>query len=122
MPRIICVFDEYTDLFKGREAKKQSIEQEMVTLLMKASFVGIHLFISTRHTTRHVVKGILDVYLPSRIGFQMITPVESSLLLNQNGAEHLLGSGDLLYRDVRSLQRLQAPFMSPEDRARIFGI
>jgi DNA segregation ATPase FtsK/SpoIIIE-like protein len=78
----------------------------------KARAAGIHLILATQQPSREVIKGVLDSNIPARVGLMMVKREESKMLLGQAGAEHLLGKGDLLFRDVGDPIRLQAPLLS----------
>lgn len=113
IPRIFFVCDEYTDLISGNRQKRQLVERQISRLGQRARAAGIHLVIATRHTRREIIRGLLDSTFPARIGLQMGKGIESKMLLNQAGAERLLGQGDLLFRDGGSLVRLQGARVRP---------
>jgi DNA segregation ATPase FtsK/SpoIIIE-like protein len=113
IPRIFFVCDEYTDLISGNRQKRQLVERQISRLGQRARAAGIHLVIATRHTRREIIRGVLDSTFPARIGLQMGKGIESKMLLNQAGAERLLGQGDLLFRDGGSLVRLQGARVRP---------
>ncbi len=120
MPRIICVCDEYFDLISRGKQEREDVETQIFRLGAKARAVGIHLIIATQHPGRRVIKGALDANLPARVGLKMNKDIESKMLLDQKGAENLLGKGDLLFKDIGDPVRLQAPYLSPEERQHIF--
>jgi hypothetical protein len=122
MPRIICFCDEYFDLIGRGRKERDAVETQVFRLGAKARAAGIHLIIATQHPSRNVIKGALDANLPARIGLKMSKPIESNMLLNQKGAENLLGSGDLLFKDIGDPVRLQCPYLPPEERRQIFGV
>ncbi len=121
LPRIICVCDEYADLVNRDREERKTIEARINRLGQKARSAGIHLLIATQHPSRQIVRGTLDANLPARIGFKMNRDIESKMVLNQRGAEHLLGAGDMLFKSIGEPKRLQAPLMRPEERARWFS-
>jgi len=107
VPRIFFICDEYTGLITTNRQKRQLIEQQLSRLGQRARAAGIHLIIATRHPGREVMRGALNSIIPARVGMQMSKGIESKILLNQPGAERLLGDGDLLFRDGGGLIRLQ---------------
>jgi len=112
LPRIVCLCDEYYALISGDSKKRKEIETLVSLLGAKARAAGIHLILATQQPSREVVKGVLDSNMPARVGLMMVKKEESKMLLGQAGAEHLLGRGDLLFRDVGDPVRLQAPLFS----------
>ena len=121
LPRIVCVCDEYADLINRDREERKTIEARINRLGQKARSAGIHLLIATQHPSRQIVRGTLDANLPARIGFKMNRDIESKMVLNQRGAEHLLGAGDMLFKSIGEVKRLQAPLMRPEERLRFFA-
>lgn len=121
LARVVCVCDEYADLIgRGRKAR-EAIEERINRLGAKARAAGIHLIIATQQPSRETIKGALDTNMPCRVALRMTKPIESRMLLNEAGAERLLGRGDLLFKDLGATVRLQAPYLDPADRAEIFG-
>jgi DNA segregation ATPase FtsK/SpoIIIE-like protein len=116
VPRIVCVVDEYADLVRGDREERRRIEEQVTRLGSKARAAGIHLILATQQPSREVIKGALDANIPARIGLRMERPIESRMLLNQSGAETLLGHGDLLFKDIGEPVRLQAALLGPDDR------
>jgi S-DNA-T family DNA segregation ATPase FtsK/SpoIIIE len=117
VPRIVCVVDEYADLVRGDREERRRIEEQVTRLGSKARAAGIHLILATQQPSREVIKGALDANIPARIGLRMERPIESRMLLNQSGAETLLGHGDLLFKDIGEPVRLQAVLLGADDRA-----
>jgi len=120
IPRIVCVCDEYRDLINRNRAERKLIEEQICRLGAKARAAGIHLILATQEPSRDTVKGPLDSNIPARVGLKMGKSLESRMLLNQSGAEKLLGHGDLLFKAVGEPRRLQAPLLEEADRARYF--
>ena len=116
VPRIVCVVDEYADLVRGDREERRRIEEQITRLGSKARAAGIHLILATQQPSREVIKGALDANIPARIGLRMERPIESRMLLNQSGAETLLGLGDLLFKDIGEPVRLQAALLDSSDR------
>lgn len=121
LPRIVCVCDEYRDLISRDRKERKLIESQICRLGAKARAAGIHLILATQEPSRDTIKGPLDSNIPARVGLKMGKRLESTMLLNEGGAENLLGHGDLLFKDIGPPRRLQAPLMSDENRNKIFG-
>jgi DNA segregation ATPase FtsK/SpoIIIE-like protein len=121
VPRIVCVCDEYADLISRGKKERRAVEERLQRLGNKARASGIHLILATQNPSREVVKGTLDTNMPCRVGLKTSKLLESKMLLNQGGAENLLGHGDLFFRDIGEARRYQAPLLSEEDRRELFG-
>jgi len=121
LPRIVCLCDEYRDLISRDKTQRQAIEDQICRLGSKARAAGIHLIIATQEARRETIKGALDSNMPARVGLKMGKALESRLLFGENGSERLLGNGDLLFKDVGDLRRLQAPLLSESNRQEFFG-
>lgn len=118
LPRIVCMCEDYSELLSyGRK----DIETRIQRLGQKARGAGIHLILTVEQPSRDSVKGTLQANVPARIGLRVNNPIESRMLLDRAGAEELLGDGDLLFKDIGEPVRLQAPFLSPDERRRVFG-
>jgi S-DNA-T family DNA segregation ATPase FtsK/SpoIIIE len=120
LPRIVCVCDEYADLLVDRAATK-SVEAAIVRLGAKARAAGIHLIVATQYPDRKTVDGALKMNLSGRVCLRVANHHQSNMIINQSGAERLLGKGDLFFLSIGDPVRLQAPYLSSEERARIFG-
>ncbi|WP_459556686.1 DNA translocase FtsK [Lacunimicrobium album] len=121
MPRIVCVCDEYRDLISRDAKERKQIEEQVCRLGAKARAAGIHLILATQQPSRETIKGALDSNMPARVGLKMGRYLESNMLLGEAGAEKLLGHGDLLFKDVNSPRRLQAPLLTEANRVEIFA-
>ena len=120
LPRIVCVCDEYADLIADR-ATKRELEAAITRLGAKARAAGIHLIIATQYPDRNTVGGALKMNLGGRVCLRTTNHVQSNMIINQSGAEKLLGKGDLFFLSIGDPMRLQAPYLSAEERTRIFG-
>ena len=120
IPRIVCVCDEYADLIMASTKQRKAIEERITRLGSKARACGIHLIIATQQPSRNIIKGALATNLPARVGLMMTTSIESRMMLEQNGAEDLLGKGDLLYKDIGDPQRYQAVYLDDDLRKALF--
>ena len=115
LPYIVLVVDEFADLIMtaGRE-----IEGPIARLAQLARAIGIHLIIATQRPSVKVITGTIKANFPGRIAFRVISRVDSATILDNNGAEQLIGRGDLLMSTGQDLVRLQCPFIdTPEVEA-----
>jgi S-DNA-T family DNA segregation ATPase FtsK/SpoIIIE len=117
MPYIVIVFDEMSDFMM---TAKRDIEGLIVRIAQKARAAGIHLVLATQYPKKEVITGLIKGNVPTRISFKVAEQVNSRVVLDQVGAEKLLGSGDmlLLSPQVNKLQRIQGAWVSdPEIEA-----
>ena len=119
-PRIVCVCDQYPDLFGTRREKKE-IEDRIRRLGAKARAAGIHLIIATQNLAPEIVGGALKANLPGRVCFRTSSQAESNFVIGQSGAERLLGNGDFFWANSAEPLRLQAALLTPEERTKILG-
>lgn len=112
MPYIVLVVDEFADLIMtaGRE-----VEGPIARLAQLARAIGIHLIIATQRPSVKIITGTIKANFPARIAFRVISRVDSATILDSNGAEQLVGRGDMLMSTGQDLVRLQCPFIdTPE--------
>jgi len=118
MPYIVVVIDEFADLFMVVGKK---IEELIARLAQKARAAGIHLMLATQRPSVDVITGLIKANIPTRIAFQVSSRVDSRTILDQMGAEHLLGHGDMLYLPPGSSipNRVHGAFVSDQEVHRV---
>ncbi len=118
LPYIIIVIDELADLMMLDRA---NVEEAITRLAQMARAVGIHLVLATQRPSVDVITGLLKANVPTRMSFRLATKIDSRTIIDTNGAESLLGRGDMLFLPpgTSRLQRVHAPFVTEKEIAAV---
>ena len=118
LPYIVIIIDELADLMM---IDKANVEESITRLAQMARAVGIHLVLATQRPSVDVITGLIKANVPTRISFRLATKVDSRTILDSNGAEALLGRGDLLFLPpgTSRLHRVHAPFVTEKEIAAV---
>ena len=120
LPYIVVIIDELADLMMQVQ---NDVEKPLAQLAQKARAIGIHLIVATQRPSVNVVTGLIKANFPTRIAFRVASKTDSRTILDQNGAEALLGNGDMLFLPPGQNDgvRIQGAYLSTEDTDRLLG-
>ncbi|MQA90619.1 MAG: hypothetical protein GEU90_10345 [Gemmatimonas sp.] len=120
LPYIVLMIDELADLMMTVQGE---VEKPLALLAQKARAIGIHLILATQRPSVNVITGLIKANFPSRIAFRVASKVDSRTILDQNGADSLLGNGDMLFLPPGQSDplRLQGAFLSTEETEDLMG-
>jgi S-DNA-T family DNA segregation ATPase FtsK/SpoIIIE len=118
LPYIVIIIDELADLMM---VSPQEVEDAICRIAQKARAAGMHLLLATQRPSVDVITGLIKANIPTRIAFSVSSQVDSRTMLDANGAEKLLGKGDMLFVEngANKAVRLQGPFVSDEEIDRV---
>ncbi len=118
LPYIVVVVDELADLMMTVQSE---VEKPLTQLAQKARAIGIHLIVATQRPSVNVITGLIKANFPTRIAFRVASKTDSRTILDQNGADALLGNGDMLYLPPGESEpvRIQGAFLPTEDTERL---
>jgi S-DNA-T family DNA segregation ATPase FtsK/SpoIIIE len=120
LPYIMIIIDELADLMM---LDRSNVEESITRLAQMARAVGIHLVLATQRPSVDVITGLIKANVPTRMSFRLATKVDSRTIIDSNGAESLLGRGDMLFLPpgTSRLQRVHAPFVTEKEIAAVTG-
>ena len=116
LPYIMVLIDEFADMMMVVGKK---VEELIARIAQKARAAGIHLILATQRPSVDVITGLIKANVPTRIAFQVSSRVDSRTILDQQGAEQLLGNGDMLYSALGVPMRVHGPFVTDEEVQRV---
>ena len=125
LPYLVVVIDEYADLIMSgganQEAKKaaKNIEASIIRLAQKGRAAGIHVIIATQRPSVNVITGLIKANFPTRIAFRVLSSTDSRTILDSNGAENLIGKGDMLYYAGVKMERIQCALVSMNEITKV---
>lgn len=117
IPYIVIVIDELADLML---TQRQEVERPITRIAQKARAAGIHMVMATQRPSSDIVTGLIKTNFPTRVSFKVSSGIDSRTILDQPGAEKLLGNGDMLFlAQGQPLERLQGSYMSEDEVKRV---
>jgi S-DNA-T family DNA segregation ATPase FtsK/SpoIIIE len=120
LPYIVIIVDELADLMMTVQGE---VETPLAMLAQKARAIGIHLILATQRPSVNVITGLIKANFPSRVAFRVASKVDSRTILDQNGAEALLGNGDMLFLPPGKSepQRIQGAYIATEETEKLMS-
>ncbi len=118
LPYIVVIVDELADLMM---TAGKDIEAPIARLAQMSRAIGIHLVLATQRPSVDVITGLIKANFPSRVAYQVASKIDARTILDQNGAEGLVGNGDMLYMSGSKILRLQGPFVSVDEIDRLMA-
>ena len=120
LPYIVIIVDELADLMMTVQGE---VETPLALLAQKARAIGIHLILATQRPSVNVITGLIKANFPSRVAFRVASKVDSRTILDQNGAEALLGNGDMLFLPPGKSepQRIQGAYIATEETEKLMA-
>ncbi len=121
LPQLVVVVDEFADLLISLGDKGKKVEELIARIAQKARAAGIHMILATQRPDSKVITGLIKANIPTRIAFQVSEKVQSRIILDQGGAEQLLGQGDMLYLPPGKAvpERVHGAFVSDDEVHRV---
>jgi S-DNA-T family DNA segregation ATPase FtsK/SpoIIIE len=119
-PRVVCFCDEYGNLV-AKKKDRETIELSINQLGAKARAAGIHLVVATQDPRAQILSPTLKTNMSGRVCLKTVSAIQSRMMLEENGAESLLGNGDLLFKITGEALRLQSPMVGDADRVELFA-
>src|SRR5262249_4625872 len=117
LPYIVVIIDEFADLMM---VASKEVETSVARIAQKARAAGIHLIVATQRPSVDVITGLIKANFPSRIAFQVASKIDSRTILDQTGAENLLGMGDMLFTDRgQALKRVHGALVTEVEIKRL---
>jgi S-DNA-T family DNA segregation ATPase FtsK/SpoIIIE len=118
LPYIVIVIEEFADLMM---TQGKDVESSVARLAQKARAAGLHVILATQRPSVNVITGIIKANFPTRIAYRVTQRVDSRTILDEQGAEHLLGRGDMLVKlnGTNDVKRVQCPFVSEDEVQRV---
>ncbi|MBF0342853.1 MAG: PD-(D/E)XK nuclease family protein [Nitrospirae bacterium] len=122
IPFHIIIIDEFGDIILTlTKDKKKLFENLIIKLAQKGRAAGIHLVLTTQHPVKEIVTGLIRANLPLKICLRVTKPLYSQIIINEGGAEALLGKGDLLCIRGKGIERGQSPFITSKELSQLFA-
>ena len=120
MPYVVVVVDELADLMMTVQSE---VEKPLTQLAQKARAIGIHLIVATHRPSVNVITGLIKANFPTRMAFRVASKTDSRTILDQNGADALLGNGDMLFLPPGQSEpvRVQGAFLPTEDTEQLMA-